>query len=229
VNTDQIVPTVGAVAIQIQNNTFWLLAQRAIFWVEQKALLVADVHIGKALSFRRLGVPVPSGTTQGNLQKLSQLIDQLKPSTVYILGDLLHAAAAQDLSVVSAMQTWREQHSDTVIILVNGNHDKKAGEPALSLAIEVVPEPHRVAGFDLMHALPTGIAPNSFCFAGHIHPVVNLSGKGRDRLRLPCFVLTDCSLVLPAMGEFTGGFEVQNCQENRLFAVANDTVIALPS
>ena len=35
-------------------------------------LLVADMHIGKALAFRRLGVPVPHGTTAETLARLEQ-------------------------------------------------------------------------------------------------------------------------------------------------------------
>ena len=36
--------------------------------------LVADAHIGKAQSFRRLGVPVPGGTTAATLQRLSRAV-----------------------------------------------------------------------------------------------------------------------------------------------------------
>ena len=39
-----------------------------------QTLLVADAHFGKAVSFRKLGVPVPSGTTSGNLAKLDEAI-----------------------------------------------------------------------------------------------------------------------------------------------------------
>ncbi len=40
-----------------------------------KGHLVADAHIGKALRFRRLGVPVPHGTTGETLDRLSALIE----------------------------------------------------------------------------------------------------------------------------------------------------------
>jgi uncharacterized protein len=221
----------GAICIQVHQNTFWLLPQKAIYWVEQQALLVADVHIGKALTFRRLGVPVPTGTTDGNLKKLSQLIEQLKAAKVYVLGDLLHAAAAQDSSVVQAMQRWREQHSNVLIVLIRGNHDEKAGEPASELNIDVVREPYLVQGFNLLHSLndvTTTQTPHlNFSFSGHVHPVVVMSGKGKDRLRIPCFEVSKDHILLPAFGEFTGGFEVQRHNKNRLYAVTNNAVVAL--
>jgi len=43
-----------------------LLAERAVFWPAKKALFVADFHLGKAASFRRAGIPLPSGTTTEN-------------------------------------------------------------------------------------------------------------------------------------------------------------------
>ena len=45
--------------------TLELLPQKAAWWAAERTLLIADAHIGKAVSFRRLGVPVPPGTTGG--------------------------------------------------------------------------------------------------------------------------------------------------------------------
>ena len=45
----------------------------AAFVPAQQALLVADAHFGKAVSFRRLGVPVPAGTTTETLRTLSEI------------------------------------------------------------------------------------------------------------------------------------------------------------
>jgi hypothetical protein len=41
---------------------------------EYHTLLVADAHFGKAVSFRKLGVPVPQGTTTETLAQLSRLV-----------------------------------------------------------------------------------------------------------------------------------------------------------
>ena len=44
---------------------------KVVFSPEHQAMFVADIHLGKAATFRSLGVPVPAGTTQENLAKLS--------------------------------------------------------------------------------------------------------------------------------------------------------------
>ena len=48
--------------IDIAGTRLLLLADRAAYWPEQKTLLVADVHFGKAGTYRALGQPVPAGT-----------------------------------------------------------------------------------------------------------------------------------------------------------------------
>src|SRR5690606_36006275 len=44
----------------------------ALYLSSAATLLVADAHFGKAVSFRKLGVPVPHGTTLANLARLEQ-------------------------------------------------------------------------------------------------------------------------------------------------------------
>ena len=41
---------------------------------------------------------------------------------------------------------------------------------------------------------------------GHLHPACRIHGRGRDSLRLPCFVSDGRQVILPAFGEFTGGW-----------------------
>ncbi len=62
--------------IELEQTELWLLADKAIYWPEQRALLVADIHFGKAAAYRRLGQPVPHGTTQANLQRLDALLER---------------------------------------------------------------------------------------------------------------------------------------------------------
>eukprot|EP01036_Dinobryon_divergens_P015919 gene15919-21571_t len=54
--------------------TVWLLPEHALWWPDGQVLFIADLHLGKAATYRALGQPVPSGTTAENLRRLSQLV-----------------------------------------------------------------------------------------------------------------------------------------------------------
>lgn len=184
-----------------------LLLGRAVLLPEHQALLVADVHLGKAATFRQLGVPVPAGTTQDNLNRLTALMLAHQPAHLVFLGDLLHARAAHNPDLLQALAAWRSQHAAVGMTLVRGNHDDRAGDPPASLNIAVVDEPWAMGRFSLCHH-PQTVA-GQLVIAGHVHPVVHLQGKGRDRARLPCFHCEGGVLTLPAFGTFTGGHPVK--------------------
>lgn len=170
---------------------------------EFNSLFVADVHLGKAQSFRELGVPVPAGTTAGNLRRLTQALEHFQAKSLYFLGDLLHSKAAHRPEVIRQIQDWRTSHAHIEMTLIRGNHDDKAGDPPIHLNIQVVPEPHPLGGFFLCHHMPT--LDQGVCLSGHVHPVAVLKGRGRSRVRLACFTRQGNQIVLPAFGEFTGG------------------------
>lgn len=211
-----------------------LLAERAAWLPDEGMLLVADVHIGKALAFRRLGVPVPHGTTQDTLERLSSLLRQTCARELVLLGDFLHAAPAQAPAVQSQLAAWRAEHARVGMRLVRGNHDRHAGDPAAPLGIEVVDEPWRVPGTS---AAPEGPAlalchhprpwPGCQTLAGHLHPCVRLAGPARSHLRLPCFHFDAGVGVLPAFGAFTGMHPVRRAPGDRVFAVADGVVMAV--
>ena len=203
-------------------HTVWLLPEHALWWPEGRVLFVADLHMGKAATYRALGQPVPSGTTAENLRRLSQLIDHYQPKQLIFLGDFLHAAQARTASVLSQLQRWRHSHGDLTCTLVRGNHDSRAGDPPDALTISVVNEPYIVGPFAACH-YPQAHATQAV-LAGHLHPTVQLQGPARDRLRLPCFVVEQRSAILPAFGEFTGGFAVDAGPGVQLYAVGGATV-----
>src|ERR1700733_3821343 len=68
-----------------------LLPQKAIYWLQQKVLIAADVHLGKVGHFRKAGIAVPRDMEQSDLAVLSDLVDEFKPKKVLFLGDLFHS------------------------------------------------------------------------------------------------------------------------------------------
>ncbi len=215
--------TIGKpLAVAFAGHAIWLLPEHALWWPEGRVLFVADLHLGKAATYRALGQPVPSGTTAENLRRLSQLIRHYQPQQLIFLGDFLHAAQARTESVLGQLQLWRQSHAHLVCTLVRGNHDSRAGDPPANLNISVVDEPCLIGPFAACHY--PQIHATHAVLAGHTHPVVQLQGPARDRLRLPCFVLEARSAVLPAFGEFTGGYTVAARAGVQLYAAGGGAV-----
>ena len=202
-----------------------LLAERAIWWPAQQALLVADVHVGKSATFRALGVPVPSATDTRTLDRLAGLVAATGAERLLVLGDLLHASHAHAPTVLEPLARWRAQHAELAIVLVRGNHDARAGDPPAALGIEVIDEPSVAGPFALCHEPRARDA--GYVLAGHLHPSVLLATRA-DALRLPCFWFGESVGVLPAFGEFTGSLGIRPGAGDRVFAIADDRVIALP-
>ncbi|MDB5744454.1 MAG: ligase-associated damage response endonuclease PdeM [Polaromonas sp.] len=214
-------------AMQCAGETLWLLPEHALWWPAERVLWVADVHLGKAATYRALGQPVPAGTTQENLARLSALLAHYRPAQLVFLGDFLHAAQAKTASLLAELASWRERHAALHCVLVRGNHDSRAGDPPLSLNIQVVDEPWPMGPFAACHH-PQSDATR-YVLSGHLHPALTLRGKGHDHLRLACFSFDERCAVLPAFGEFTGGWRVQPQPGRTLYAVGGHAVWRVPA
>ena len=194
-----------------------LLAPKAAFEPDLGLLLVADAHLGKAVSFRRLGVPVPAGSTDAALQRLDPLLAVTGARGIVFLGDLLHSVRAQGPSTRAALATWRQRHAGLDLTLVRGNHVRHAGDPPAALGVRCVDGPLRLGPWALVHH-PDPV-PGAYALAGHVHPGVVLAGRAHDRLRLPCFHFGAAIGLLPAFGAFTGLQVVPRQPGDRVFAV----------
>lgn len=220
----------GACAIELAGEQVLLLPQKAMYWPRMRLLAVADIHFGKAASFRALGVPVPRGTTAENIALLDLLLAAHDVEHVVFLGDFLHARAAHAPATLAVLAQWRArwkaQRPALRLTLVRGNHDVRAGDPPPQLDIALVDEPHLLAPFAFCHHPElTDAATPGYVLAGHVHPVFHLAARG-DALRLPCFLIGEQRAVLPSFGAFTGGHAVRPGAGERMFLVAGDLVLA---
>ena len=207
--------------VEVAGERLLLLPEKAVYWPAQDMLIIADIHFGKAASFRAQGIPVPRGTTTENLLGLDALIDAHGAEHVVFLGDFLHARAAHASSTQQAMLAWRERRRSLRLTLVRGNHDKHAGDPAAVLGIELVDEPHMVGPFAFCHHPDLDTA--GYALAGHVHPAWVLATRF-DSLRLPCFVVGSERMILPSFGSFTGGHVVRREAGDAIFVTSGEAV-----
>lgn len=202
-----------------------MLPERALYWPRTGSLFIADLHWGKAATLRSAAIALPGGTTTDDLARLSAVIERTGAGRVAVLGDLLHARAGRAPQTLAAITAWRARHPELELLLVRGNHDRHAGDPAADLGFECVDAPFGLGPFELRHVPAT--TGNGYVLAGHLHPGVVLNGPARQRIQLPCFWFGYGGAVLPAFGSVTGSARITPLAGDRVFAVAEGEILAV--
>jgi DNA ligase-associated metallophosphoesterase len=138
--------------VRLAGEEILLLPERALFWPRAAALIAADLHWGKAATFRAAGIPVPAGTTSADLARLDAALERTCARRLLVLGDLFHARAGRVAAGTRAeLRRWRGLHPKLEILLVRGNHDRHSGDPPEDLRINCVNAPAFVPPFILRH------------------------------------------------------------------------------
>jgi len=202
-------------------------AERTLFWENESALIVADLHIGKTGHFRKAGIGVPQQVYKDDLHRLLAQILFFKAERLIIVGDLTHSVANKELDLFSR---WRKDFPSLDVHLVKGNHDILADKWYSETDIHLSTEQFSLNRFLFVHDIMSkGIkaAKGQYMFAGHVHPGVSIRGRGRQSLHFPCFYFTKKYCVLPAFSRFTGTFRVEPQDGEEVFAIIENDVVPL--
>lgn len=186
--------------IRCNNEILELTNQRVIYWKAQNSLILSDLHIGKSAHFQKSGIPIPSSVLETDLFRLKALIEFFKAKNLIIVGDLFHAEYNKDLD---EFKSWLTNFDDLKLKLIKGNHDRLQHKIYNEFNIEVHQPELNIGCVKFVHDNIKS-TENCFTISGHIHPGVSIRGKGRQRIKLPCFQVTESQLILPAFSLFTG-------------------------
>lgn len=171
-----------------------------------RALVVADLHLGKAERLaRRGGALLPPYADQETLANLAREVALLEPDSLVSLGDAFDDDAAAGALSDEAAAALSAIAGRARLVWVRGNHD-----PAPQ-GIGAAAEAWRcggIVGRHLPSSAPPG--PGSAEICGHLHPKATLTARGR-RLSRRCFLAAAPELgqrlILPAFGAYTGGLD----------------------
>ena len=192
----------------------------ALYWPDEKLLVIADLHLEKGSAFAARGVLLPPYDTATTLARLADLIGRYAPRLVIALGDSFHDGGGPlrmsgvDRAALAKLQRGRDW------VWIAGNHD---------------PDPAEGVGGDFAEALSFG--PLTFrhepadegCggeVAGHLHPVARVARRGRAISRR-CFASDGSRLVMPAFGAYAGGLNVRDRAIAFLFGALGFTALML--
>lgn len=209
----------------INNNNFLLSASRCIFWEEEKALILSDLHLGKSGHFRKHGIAIPQSVFKEDMQRFAAQIQFFKPTSLIIVGDLFHSRENKEMNF---FLKWRNDFPQLTINLVIGNHDilgkawyEKAGITCFEKSLEI-------NNFLFSHDLETCTDDhNCYVFSGHIHPAISIKGIAKQCLKFPCFYFNKSHAILPAFGRFTGTYTITKNKGDDVFALVENRVMKM--
>ena len=189
--------------IQVAGATLLADPDGALYWAEEKLLVVADLHLEKGSAFAKRGVLLPPYDTASTLGRLARLVEHYAPRIVIALGDSFHddhgplRMSDLDRIKLKGLQRGRDW------VWIAGNHDADlpkdiGGRFADALAI----------GPLAFHHEPSERVQDGE-IAGHLHPVARVAQRGRAVSRR-CFAGDGRRLVMPAFGAYAGGLNVRD-------------------
>jgi uncharacterized protein len=223
------------VSHKIRNQQFWLTTDRTMYWEEEKALIVSDLHFGKTGHFRKSGIAIPASVYKEDLQRLVVQIQYFQPKELIIVGDMFHSHANKELEL---FLKWRSDLPGIYIRLVMGNHDILKEDWYENAGIQLSRHILSKQDFHFVHDISDllnrkeGFVNNvsderSYFFSGHIHPGIRINGAGKQSLCFPCFYFGKKHAVLPAFSRFTGVAMIDPEAEEQVFAIVNQALIQL--
>jgi hypothetical protein len=180
----------------------------ALYWHEQRLLVVSDLHLEKGSSYAARGVLLPPYDTIATLGRLGAVIARHDPRRVIALGDSFHDRTAHDRlslanrDVLAALQARRDW------IWISGNHDPDVSPDLGGDVLDAV----AIGPVTFRHE-PTGAHGE---IAGHLHPKARVSARGRAVERR-CLASDGARAVMPAFGAYTGGLNIRDAAFARIF------------
>jgi DNA ligase-associated metallophosphoesterase len=207
--TENVVRAVAAAgALEIAGVSLIADLSGALFWEEERLLVVSDLHLEKGSSFATRGVLLPPYDTVATLGRLASVVARHDPRTVIALGDSFHdrdahdRLSAPDRDAILGLQVRRDW------IWISGNHD-----PALPSDLGGIVASEVAIGKIAFRHEPTGAAGE---IAGHLHPKARVATRGRSMERR-CFASDGERAVMPAFGAYTGGLSIRDAAFAKIF------------
>lgn len=204
-----------------------LLPSFAAHDVIAKTVFVADLHLGKTTAFHQAGIPLPSGSDEDTLRRLSEVISHTEADELIILGDVFHSTALGTRAAAELMLACRARHPQVRWMIVPGNHDRRVPWHEWLGDIPLLTEGECVGPWRVSHH-PLEEVTETMTLCGHLHPGTAIGRARSSKVTMPCFWLRRQSLVLPAFGSFTGMHRITREEGDRVFVPMHEQVFELP-
>jgi hypothetical protein len=169
-------------------------------------LFIADVHLGYAWAMRRRRQLGP--LTEGGVRdKLREAVTEFSPSTIVLLGDVVHAPRPGHMERKNVESALRQLTGLAKVFVVRGNHDRAFARDYAALGMEMMEkweDPYVIA----VHGDRRSEGCEKHVLMGHIHPAIGVMDHAGATQRVPVFLVSQRVTVLPAFSPFAAGVDV---------------------
>ena len=211
-----------SIRIRIKNQNLRLLPQKALYWEEEKTLIISNLHLGKITHIRHEGIPVPSNSIERNFNRLTQLMNELEVNRIIFTGDLYHGKENEEWKIFS---DWRKEHPSVEMNMVMSKNDISPRINYKNLSIEVSDCTLQINPFTFCHHPQSEISFDQYFICGHIHPVFSVQGLSSGNVKLPCFHFGKMEAILPSFGYSTDSHEIKRKPGDQVYLVMDNSVV----
>mgnify|MGYP001227423729 CR=1 FL=1 len=187
--------------IKFSKKIFYLNSNGSIYWPEEKALVLGDLHLEKSSYFAKLGDFLPPYDSFETLSKLERTLQLLDVKKVILLGDIFH-----DKNGIKRLSNNLKYYLENLckkydVIWLIGNHDGNY-RPNLAKFCNN----YKINNIYFNHK---SIESNNFELSGHYHPKAT-TFFFKTKVSRPCFLISKSKIILPAFGSYTGGLDAKD-------------------
>lgn len=179
----------------------------ALFLEDESLLVIADLHLGYEGALLEQGVSIPRFQKDVMMERLKRLLERYKPSTILINGDFKHEFSK------NLVQEWQEVNefldfimSQADVELTRGNHDNFLKTILSKRGLEI-PMDIRLGNYTFAHG-HKDVNWDNMLVIGHEHPSLGLRDEIGATAKIPCFLVTPNTIVLPAFSPLALGTDV---------------------
>ncbi|WP_182418430.1 ligase-associated DNA damage response endonuclease PdeM [Bartonella sp. HY038] len=187
-------------------------ASGAIYWPSEKLLIIADLHFEKGNAFARQGHLIPPLDTKITIEKLTKLFAHYQPEAILSLGDSFHDTRIFNFIAPDIRQYLTSLSQQFHWIWISGNHDPFLPD---NLNGEIVTK-KKIQTLTFCHEPQKNGEKGQV--SGHLHPAKRIKRYGAS-IRGFCFATDFSRLILPALGAYAGGLDLEHRAFNGLFDV----------
>ncbi|MCF7866609.1 metallophosphoesterase [Candidatus Woesearchaeota archaeon] len=159
----------------------------SLFFEKEKILVIGDVHIGQENSIHKMGFNIPLNQFKLINEFLENVVEELKPKTIIINGDLKHdfgKITNDEWDKITLFLKNLKKYSK--VIIIGGNHDKIL-EPIIDKLDLQMSSYHKIVlENDFVYITHGDIIPHDLDYVtsniiiiGHEHPAIKLKDNNR--------------------------------------------------